>query len=180
MNNEQIVDSLKSDGLKVETKTVVNVFSDDDLLVCEINLTDKVIDFNRGFYTNGKSIPTIVKLIADGYDVGKKSVIKIDGKEIGHDINLVKNATSSLRLLTAEQVRNRYEFTDSSGNPIPVSDNRHREMFYEYQQEYIVSHNVDNHLGNVRHCGDISDPSNHPQWFMTQEEWFKIRRLFIE
>ena len=171
----KLVKELRVDRLDAKIKTVIDVCDADDYIIASIDMTERYIEFNHGFYTRGCQIPCIKKLLDDGYD--SNTTPRTAKIEPTREIKLIPESESSdiadMVIRTADQIRsdiiarNRFEI----GAGLHDCD--------DFVTDYKTSHLVmDAFLGKYDNAGvviyKVVDDYTKQTWLMSRAEWDKL------
>ena len=169
----KLVKELRVDRLDAKIKTVIDVCDADDYIIASIDMTERYIEFNHGFYTRGCQIPCIKKLLDEGYDSNTSPrTTKI---EPTREIKLIPEASDidGMVIRTADQIRsdiiarNRFE--------IVAGYHDCNEFVTSYKTSHLV---MDAFLGKYDNVGvviyKVVDDYTKQTWLMSRAEWDKL------
>ena len=169
----QLVEEIKVDHLDGKIKTVIDVCDADDYIIASIDMTDRYIEFNHGFYTRGCQIPCIKKLLDEGYD--SNTTPRTAKIEPTREIKLISDVPDidSMIIYTADHIRsdivarNRFE--------IGAGLHDHNDFVRAYKTSHLV---MDEFLGKYDHAGvivyKVVDDYTKQTWLMSRIEWDKL------
>lgn len=169
----QIINNIKSDNLIHKQKVIIDVLDADEYIIAEIDVTDRYITFNYGFYVKGREIPCLRTLLNEGYDCNfNQHTFKNDPVR---NIKTIEKVYVPTNVRTADEVIRSYAFKNKVGDWVEYGHPDHAQMMYDFCEDNIFAKEVNNFLGDVMHVGDISNPAKHPQWIMIKSEWVKLK-----